>query len=351
MRKTFLHGRLIVPEDYESFLSLRQTERAIKTIKDHFQGSLVNELNLYRISAPLFVSADSGINDNLSGVEAPVKFKIKMLDEEVEIIQSLAKWKRNALADYNFKYGEGLYADMNAIRPDEVLDNFHSIYVDQWDWEKIITKGERNLAFLKSIAAKVYGAIRKTENMACDEYKELPSLSLPEEIYFVHSEELEKKYPSLSPKQREDEICREKGAVFIIGIGAKLGNGKPHDERAADYDDWITETSEGRRGLNGDIIVWYPLLDCAVELSSMGIRVDRESLLQQLRMKGELNKTNLYYHERLLNEELPLTIGGRIGQSRLCMVFLKKAHVGEVQSSIWSHDMLKICAQNNIKLL
>lgn len=348
---TFSNGRLTLPEGYKSYLNLRETEEAIKYIKDFFQTNLAKELNLTRVSAPIVVLSRTGINDTLTGVEKPISFNVTNMNEKAEIVQSLAKWKRIALADYCFKYGEGLYTDMNAIRPDESLDNLHSIYVDQWDWERVIEKEERNLGLLKYIVRKIYKIIKETEKVVCQTYEQISSPFLPDEIYFIHSEDLEEKYPNLSPQEREDAICREKGAVFIIGIGAKLKNGKPHDERAADYDDWSTETEEGKRGLNGDILVWYPLINCAMELSSMGIRVDKKSLLKQLKIKGELDKVNLYFHQRLLRGELPLTIGGGIGQSRLCMFFLRKAHIGEIQSSIWLDEMKKICKDNNIFLL
>ena len=273
------------------------------------------------------------------------------MNEKAEIIQSLAKWKRIALANYGFKHGKGLYTDMNAIRPDEDPDNLHSIYVDQWDWERVIKREERNIEFLKYIVGKIYSVLKETEEEACQRYKQIPGPFLPDKIHFIHGEELEERYNNLSPQEREDAICREKGAVFIIGIGAKLKSGQPHDGRAADYDDWSTETGEGKRGLNGDVLVGYSLLHCAMELSSMGIRVDKKSLLRQLKIKGELDKVNLYFHQRLLRGELPLTIGGGIGQSRLCMFFLRKAHIGEIQSSIWLDEMKKICKNNNIFLL
>jgi len=348
---TFSNGRLTLPEGYKSHLNLGETEEAIKYIKDFFQTNLAKELNLTRVSAPIIVLSRTGINDYLTGIEKPISFNITNMNEKAEIVQSLAKWKRIALADYYFKYGEGLYTDMNAIRPDESLDNLHSIYVDQWDWEKVIKKEERNLKFLRYIVRKIYKVIRETEKEVCQRYKQIPGPFLPDKIHFIHSEDLEERYPNLSPQEREDAICGEKEAVFIIGIGAKLKSGKPHDARASDYDDWSTETEEGKRGLNGDILVWYPLINCAMELSSMGIRVDKKSLLKQLKIKGELDKVNLYFHQRLLRGELPLTIGGGIGQSRLCMFFLRKAHIGEIQSSIWLDEMKKICKNNNIFLL
>jgi len=342
---------LIIPEGYSSFLDLIETEKAIKFIKNRFQDELAQELNLTRISAPILVLRKTGINDYLTGSERPIRFDILNMNEEAEIVQSLAKWKRVALADYGFSYQEGLYTDMNAIRPDEILDNLHSVYVDQWDWEIIISREERNLDFLRLIVRRIYRVIKGIEMLICDQFENLQAPLLPDEIYFVHSEDLLEMYPDLSPEERENEICREKGAVFVIGIGAKLKDGKPHDERAADYDDWSTETGNGREGLNGDILVWYPLLQKAFEFSSMGIRVDKDSLLKQLKIKGEQDKIELYFHKRLLQEELPLTIGGGIGQSRLCMFFLRKAHIGEVQSSLWPAEMLKTCKEEKIVLL
>lgn len=342
---------LIIPERYSPSIDLKETERAIKFIKSHFQDRLAEELSLARISAPLIVLRKTGINDYLTGKERPIRFNITDMNEEAEIIQSLAKWKRVALADYGFSYGEGLYTDMNAIRPDEILDNLHSVYVDQWDWERIIREDERNLEFLKFIVRKIYKVIKELEKIVCHKFEKLERPFLPEEIQFIHSEDLIDMYPDLSPEEREDEICRREGAVFVIGIGAELEDGRPHDERAADYDDWSTETGSGRKGLNGDILIWYPLLQCAFELSSMGIRVDRESLLTQLHIKGEQANVDLYFHRRLLDGKLPLTMGGGIGQSRLCMLFLRKAHIGEVQSSIWPDEMVKTCRENRIFLL
>ncbi len=343
---------LIIPENYSSALDVRETEKAIKFIKDYFQDNLMKELNLSRISAPIVVTKKSGINDYLSGWEVPVGFDIVDMDNERgEIVQSLAKWKRKALKAYGFKVGEGLYTDMNAIRPNEVLDNLHSLYVDQWDWERIISAGERNLDLLKLMVEKIYTALKKTEKEICEKYPEIPGVFLPEKIHFIHSETLQERFPDLSPKQREDAICKEMGAVFVIGIGAELADGKPHDARATDYDDWSTETQNERKGLNGDILIWYPELNRAFELSSMGIRVDKDALLTQLKIKDEMHKKDWPYQKMLLNNELPLTIGGGIGQSRLCMLFLRKAHVGEVQASIWPKDMIQTCKDNNINLL
>ncbi|UCD57212.1 MAG: aspartate--ammonia ligase [Candidatus Hydrogenedentota bacterium] len=344
-------SNMIIPESYSSSLDLRETEKAIKFIKGNFQDRLAEELNLERVSAPILVLRKTGINDYLTGKEKPIRFNVSDMNEEAEIVQSLAKWKRAALADYGFDYGEGLYTDMNAIRPDEILDNLHSVYVDQWDWEKVIRKDERNLDFLKLIVRKIYRVIKEMEELVCEKFEKVKGPFLPDEINFIHSEDLLEMYPDLSPEEREDEICREKEAVFVMGIGAKLKDGRSHDERAADYDDWSTETKSGRKGLNGDILVWYPLLQCALELSSMGIRVDKNSLLKQLEIKGEQDNVGLYFHQRLLQEELPLTIGGGIGQSRLCMLFLRKVHIGEVQSSIWPDEMAKICKRSKIFLL
>ncbi len=344
-------GSLTIPENYRSPLDIRETEKAIKFIKDRFEIELARELRLERISAPIVVIRKTGMNDYLTGREKPIRFNVSAMNEETEIVQSLAKWKRAALADYGFGYGEGLYTDMNAIRPDENLDNLHSVYVDQWDWERIIRRDERNLDFLKLIVREIYRVIKKIEKLVCRRLGRLGAPFLPDELYFIHSEDLLDLYPTLSPEERENEICRIKGAVFVIGIGAELKDGRPHDERAADYDDWSTETAQGKRGLNGDILVWYPLLKSAFELSSMGIRVDKDSLLRQLDIKGEKDKGGLYFHQRLIQQELPLTIGGGIGQSRLCMLYLRKAHIGEVQSSIWPDEAMKMCKESKIYLL
>jgi len=340
----------IIPKDYHPILDAIETEKAIKLIKDFFQTNLAETLNLRRATAPLFVKAGTGINDNLSGAERPVSFPIKdMEDTTAEIVQSLAKWKRMTLAQLNISQGHGIYTDMNAIRPDECLDNLHSLYVDQWDWERVMSKEERNLEFLRFIVNKIYQVMKKTEFYMHAHYTDIKPI-LPDEIAFIHSEELEKKYPALSPREREEEICQEFGAVFIIGIGAALSDGKPHDGRAPDYDDWITPTEKGP-GLNGDIIVWNPVLEKAFELSSMGIRVDPDSLEKQMEITGTKERRELLFHKKLLNEELPLCVGGGIGQSRLCMFYLQKAHIGEVQSSIWPDDMIETCQKNNIFLL
>jgi len=343
--------KLITPGQYTSPLNLRETEKAIRLIKEFFQVNLAVELNLIRVTAPLFVKAGTGINDDLNGTEKPVAFNAKALNyDEIEIVQSLAKWKRMMLADYGFKHGEGLYTDMNAIRPDEALDNLHSFYVDQWDWERVVSKEERNLNFLKKIVRKIYDVIKRTEKYISQQYEVIQSI-LPEEITFIHSEELEQKYPDLPPMEREKAICKEHGSVFIIGIGSDLKNGKPHDGRAPDYDDWSTSTINDYKGLNGDIIVYYPVLDKAYELSSMGIRVDEAALKKQLQLTGNKDREKLLFHRRLLDGELPLSIGGGIGQSRLCMFYLRKAHIGEIQASIWPDEMIQKCKENNIFLL
>lgn len=342
---------LQIPSNYKPLLDIKETEKAIGLIKGFFQTNLGFELNLLRVTAPLFVRAGTGINDDLNGIEKPVNFQVKALDgANVEIVQSLAKWKRMALADLGFRPGEGLYTDMNAIRPDERLGNLHSLYVDQWDWERVISREERSLAFLKEIVRKLYDIIRRTEKYVSHHYDVIQP-ELPEEITFVHSEELEEKYPDLTPRQREEAACREHRAVFVIGIGADLKNGKPHDGRAPDYDDWSTPTGEGRKGLNGDIFVYNSVLDCAFELSSMGIRVDKEALERQLELQGLTERKNLLFHRRLLGGELPLCIGGGVGQSRLCMLYLRKAHIGEIQASIWSDEVRKKARESNIVLL
>jgi aspartate--ammonia ligase len=331
---------------------LRETEKAIKEIKDYFEQALARQLNLQRVSAPLFVRKGSGVNDDLNGIERKVTFQIKDdNDADAEIVFSLAKWKRMVLADYGFKPGEGLYTDMNAIRPDEEsLDNIHSLYVDQWDWERVITSQERNLDFLKSIVRKIYNAIRETEKHIGSLYPQIKPC-LPKDIQFVHTEELLEMYPDLNPRQREDKISEKYGAVFVIGIGGELADGSIHDGRAPDYDDWTAPTGQGRKGLNGDIFLWYPVLKRGFEISSMGIRVDKEAMLKQLEIRNVLERRNFAWHKRLLNGELPLSIGGGIGQSRLCMFLLKKLHVGEVHSSVWPQDIIKKCSQAGIRLL
>ena len=333
--------RLILPKGYSSKLSLLETEIAIKYVKDTFERDLAKKLKLVRVSAPLFVFPSTGLNDNLNGHERRVSFDINGVDEPVEIVQSLAKWKRNALGAYGFKVGEGLYTDMNAIRRDEDLDTIHSAYVDQWDWEKIITSSDRNKTYLKAIVKKIYSVIKGLEEKV---YKKYPNLepTLPKDITFITTRELEKMYPDLTANEREYEIVKKHGAVFIMQIGCKLKSGYPHDGRAADYDDW---------SLNGDIMLYYKELDIAFEISSMGIRVDSESILKQLKEKNEMSKLENKYVQDVVNNRLPLTIGGGIGQSRLCMFMLKKAHIGEVQASIWEEKDLKILNDNNIHLL
>lgn len=351
IERTFVSGRLCVPDGYASVLPLRRTEQAIKFIKDTFQSGLAAALNLSRVSAPLCVPVASGLNDHLNGVERPVRFDIRSAGVDAEIVQSLAKWKRAALADYGYGHGEGLYTDMNAIRRDEVLDNLHSVYVDQWDWERVIDADERSVPFLTETVQRIYDVLLRTQRLVCERYPEVPDLSLPPSPVFVHSEDLERDDPDLEPQARVDRVCEEAGAVFLIGIGARLRNGLPQDGRAADYDDWSTPTDAGHRGLNGDLFVWNPVLGCSFELSSMGIRVDPDALERQLEERGEQVRRELPFHRRLLRGELPLTIGGGIGQSRLCMLLLHKAHIGEVQSGIWPDTMRSACAAGGIPLL
>lgn len=341
---------LILPPGYRSLLDVKQTETAIKQIKDFFQLNLSTELRLRRVTAPLFLEKGTGVNDDLNGVERPVSFHAKDLGLEAEIVQSLAKWKRLALADYGIEPGFGLYTDMNAIRPDEELDNSHSLYVDQWDWERVITPEDRTLAFLRQIVERIYGVIVRTEYWINELYENICPY-LPERITFVHAEELRQRWPALSPRQREDEICREAGAVFIAGIGHELSDGVAHDGRAPDYDDWSSPNQAGHLGLNGDILVWNRVLGRSFELSSMGIRVDGEALRRQLQMRGCEERQQLRFHRRLLAGELPLTIGGGIGQSRLCMFFLHKAHIGEIQVSLWPADTIRACREGGIFLL
>lgn len=344
-------SKLIKPEGYSAQLDLKQTEQGIKLIKEFFQQNLSTELRLRRVTAPLFVMQGLGINDDLNGVERAVTFPIKDLnDQKAEVVHSLAKWKRLTLAEYNIEPDYGIYTDMNAIRADEELDNLHSLYVDQWDWEAVITKENRNLDYLKQIVERIYAAILRTEYLVCETYSQLKPF-LPRKIHFIHSEELLQMYPNLSAKEREDEICKKYGAVFVIGIGGKLSNGEKHDGRAPDYDDWTTPNSDGFLGLNGDILIWYPVLGRSFELSSMGIRVDKESLLHQLAIENKEERKALYFHKALLNDKLPLSIGGGIGQSRLCMVMLHKAHIGEIQASIWPEDMRKECAALGMPLI
>ena len=333
---------LILPKQYKSELNLHDTQLAIKTVKDFFQNLLSQRLNLSRVSAPLFVDPDSGLNDNLNGVERPVTFDIKEQNgREAEVVQSLAKWKRYALKKYGFSYGEGLYTDMNAIRRDEITDNIHSIFVDQWDWEKIIKKDERTIATLMDTVKVVYKCLRKTEKYMAIQYDYIEEI-LPHDIFFVTTQELADMFPDNTPKEREYYIAKAKGAVCIMQIGDVLENGERHDGRAPDYDDW---------SLNADIVVYYPVLDIALELSSMGIRVDKKALLSQLKKAGCEERKDLPFQKAIINEELPYTIGGGIGQSRICMFFLRKAHIGEVQSSLWPEDMIAQCEENGIQLL
>ncbi|MBQ2116620.1 MAG: aspartate--ammonia ligase [Lachnospiraceae bacterium] len=336
------NSRIIVPKDYHSELNLHDTQIGIKTVKDFFQNLLAERLNLLRVSAPLFVDPKSGLNDNLNGVERPVVFGIKEQNEkEAEIVHSLAKWKRYALKKYGFSHGEGLYTDMSAIRRDEDTDNIHSIYVDQWDWERIISKEERNIDFLKKIVNEVYKVLCKTEKYMAIRYDYIDEI-LPNEIFFITTQELEEIFPEYTPKEREYYIAKAKGAVCIMKIGDVLESGQRHDGRAPDYDDW---------SMNADIVVYYPVLDIALELSSMGIRVDKEALLSQLDKAGCPERANLPFQKAVIDEELPLTIGGGIGQSRICMFFLRKAHIGEVQSSLWPEDVMEIAKENGIQLL
>ena len=344
-------SKLIKPKNYKAILDLKQTEQGIKLIKDFFQQNLSTELRLRRVTAPLFVLKGLGINDDLNGVERAVTFPIKDLgDQEAEVVHSLAKWKRLTLSEYQIETGYGIYTDMNAIRADEELDNLHSLYVDQWDWEAVMTKEERNIEFLKQIVRRIYAAILRTEYLTYETYPQRKPF-LPREIHFVHSEELVQMYPDKTPKEREDAIAKKYGAVFIMGIGGKLSDGKKHDGRAPDYDDWTTPNSDGYLGLNGDILIWYPILDRAIELSSMGIRVDKEALLRQLALEGVEDRKELYFHKRLLEGKLPLSIGGGIGQSRLCMVLLQKAHVGEIQASIWPEEQRQECKEYGMYLI
>jgi aspartate--ammonia ligase len=377
-----MEDTLILPDGYRPLLDARHTERAIQKIKDAFQTALAYELDLVRVTAPLFVRSGTGINDDLNGIERPVRFAIGGLgDAQAEIVQSLAKWKRLALADLGFDPGEGLYTDMNALRPDDAMDNLHSLYVDQWDWERVIRPEERTFTTLVETVRTIYDVIRRTERYICYEYPELTP-ELPDAITVIHAEQLRRRYPDLSPKARELEACREYGAVFVVGIGGELGVGTIHDGRAPDYDDWSTPTGEvlppvtasgatgvpaalaasaaighagspsaALTGLNGDILVYNRLLDVPFELSSMGIRVDPTALERQLALRGAEERRTLMFHRRLLAGELPQSIGGGIGQSRLAMFYLRKAHIGEIQSSIWPPEMVERCRAHGIPLL
>ena len=333
---------LTIPQNYRNLLgSVEQTEKAIKAVKDMFQENLSAQLALLRVTAPMMVLSGKGLNDDLNGVERPVRFPVKALgDSPAEVVHSLAKWKRLKLAELGIAPGRGIYTDMNALRPDEDLDNLHSIYVDQWDWEKVITPEQRTMAYLQQTVRRIYEAVKVTENKLYVEFPQITPI-LPDEIFFISSEELLQRYPGLSAKERENAICREHGAVFVIGIGGLLSNGELHDGRAADYDDWT---------LNGDILLWNPVLGSAFEISSMGIRVDAAALHRQLEERDQLWKEELYFHRLLLDGKLPQTIGGGIGQSRLCMFLLRKAHIGEIQSAIWPEDMRQRCAAAGIDL-
>ena len=343
---------LYIPQGYRNILgSVENTEKAIKAVKTMLQDNLSAQLALLRVTAPMIVLTGTGLNDDLNGVERPVRFPIKdMQERQAEVVHSLAKWKRVKLAEMNVPAGRGIYTDMNALRPDEELDNIHSIYVDQWDWEKVIRKEDRNVEFLKKMVRRIYEAIKVTENKL---YVEFPQIEprLPEEIFFIHSEELLQMYPDKTPKERENAIVKEHKAVFIIGIGGVLSDGTIHDGRAADYDDWSTPNSDGYNGLNGDILLWNDILGSAFEVSSMGIRVDEEAMERQLAIRNQEYRKELYFHKKLLAGELPYTIGGGIGQSRLCMFLLRKAHIGEIQSSIWPEEMRKQCKEAGIELV
>ena len=342
---------LIKPINYKPILDLQQTELGIQKIKDFFQANLSAELRLRRVTAPLFVLRGTGLNDDLNGVERAVNFPIKDMDDaRAEVVHSLAKWKRVTLADYNIEQGYGIYTDMNAIRADEEVGNLHSLYVDQWDWERVMSAEERNIGFLKSIVKRIYSTLLRTEYLVCESFPGIKPV-LPPEIVFIHADELARKYPQLAPKEREAMAAKEHKAVFIIGIGGELSDGKKHDGRAPDYDDWTTMGENGLPGLNGDIILWNPILELPFEISSMGIRVDKKALLEQLKREGKEDRLELYFHKRLMDDTLPLSIGGGIGQSRLCMFFLRKAHIGEIQASIWPEDMRAECEKLSIALI
>ena len=343
---------LIKPDTYTPLLDMKQTELGIKQIKEFFQQNLSSELRLRRVTAPLFVLKGTGLNDDLSGVERPVSFPIKDLGEQqAEVVHSLAKWKRVTLADYCIEPGYGIYTDMNAIRADEELGNLHSLYVDQWDWERVITPEQRTVDFLKGIVTRIYSAMRRTEYMVCEMYPQITPF-LAHDVHFIHAQDLLEMYPGKSAKERENLITERYGSVFIIGIGGKLSDGKPHDLRAPDYDDYTTvDPKTGLSGLNGDLLIWNDVLKRAIEISSMGIRVDKAAMLKQLELAGKEERTRLYFHKRLLEGSLPLSIGGGIGQSRLCMLYLKKAHIGEILASIWPEEMRKQCAEWGMPLI
>ena len=347
-----MHMSLFIPTNYHNILgTAEETEKAIKDVKDMFQDNLSAQLALLRVTAPIVVMSGTGLNDDLNGIERPVSFEIKdMGGRQAEIVHSLAKWKRMKLAQMGVRPGRGIYTDMNALRPDEELDNIHSIYVDQWDWEKVILPQQRNLAFLKNTVRRIYEAVKVTENKLFVDFPQLSPV-LPDDIYFIHSEELLRMYPDLSPKEREDAVTRLHKAVFIIGIGGQLSDGTVHDGRSSDYDDWSSANEDGFNGLNGDLLLWNPVLQNSFEISSMGIRVDQEALQRQLEIRNEQWKSSLYYHSALLSGKLPCTIGGGIGQSRLCMFLLRKAHIGEIQSSIWPEEMRTECIKAGIELV
>lgn len=342
---------LIKPVNYKPLLNLQQTELGIAKIKDFLQVNLSAELRLRRVTAPLFVLRGTGLNDDLTGIERAVNFPIKDMSNQIaEVVHSLAKWKRVTLADYEIEEGYGIYTDMNAIRADEELGNIHSLYVDQWDWERIMTAEERTVGFLKMIVNRIYATLLRTEYLVSESFPQIKAV-LPDEIHFIHAEELLQLYPDKTPKEREYEITKKYGAVFIIGIGAKLSHGERHDGRAPDYDDWSTIGENGLPGLNGDILLWNPILEIPFEISSMGIRVDKAAMLRQLELEGKTDRLSLYFHKRLMENDLPLTIGGGIGQSRLCMFFLRKAHIGEIQASIWPDYMRDACKAIEINLI
>lgn len=344
---SYLH----TPKEYKPLLDLQQTELGIARIKDFIQANLSAELRLRRVTAPLFLLQGRGLNDDLTGVERAVSFPIKDMDGlRAEVVHSLAKWKRVTLADYQIEPGYGIYTDMNAIRADEELGNLHSLYVDQWDWERVILPEERNVEFLKDIVRRIYATLLRTEYLVSETFPVIRP-SLPPEITFIHAEELYQRYPKLSPKEREHEIARKHKAVFIIGIGCPLSNGQKHDGRAPDYDDWTTLGPDGLPGLNGDIILWNDVLQLPIEISSMGIRVDKDTLLRQLKFCGQEERLTMYFHCRLTEGSLPLSVGGGIGQSRLCMHFLRKAHIGEIQASIWPEEMRITCGEYGIPLI
>ena len=342
---------LFKPKDYKPILNLQQTELGITKIKDFFQTNLSAELRLRRVTAPLFVLRGTGINDDLNGTERAVNFPIMdMGDMRAEVVHSLAKWKRMTLGDYEVEDGYGIYTDMNAIRADEELGNIHSLYVDQWDWERVMTAEERNIEFLKKIVNQIYATFLRTEYLVSESFPEIKPC-LPPEITFIHAEDLLLMNPDKTPKERETEFTKKHKAVFIMGIGGLLSNGEKHDGRAPDYDDWSTIAENGLPGLNGDIILWNPVLEIAFEISSMGIRVDKEALLRQLEIENKQDRLEMYFHKRLVDGNLPLSIGGGIGQSRLCMFFLRKAHIGEIQASIWPEDMIAECKAHDIHII